>query len=110
MSWFPDFMEALWKQIDDGQIVRRIAFFGMMWLTYTSYKWVMAYVETIDQVGVEHAAIIGAVLGPISGLQGAIIKFYAENPYHFSHRNIPVRRKTTVILPKGSELEEEWRN
>lgn len=109
MSFISNTLDAFWKHIDDGQVVRRIAFFAMMWLTYTSYKWVMAYVETIDTVGIEHAAIIGAVLGPISGLQAAIIKFYAENPHHFTHRNIRVEPKTTVILPRESYNEEEWR-
>lgn len=105
MSW----LDSFWKHIDDGQVVRRIAFFGMMWLTYEVSIWVMAYVETIDKVGMEHAAVIGAVLGPISALQAAVIKFYAENPYHFTHRNIRVEPKTTVIMPKEQMKEEDWR-
>jgi hypothetical protein len=74
-------LDKFWLQLEKGQIVRRIAFFGMMWLTYYSYMWVFDYVGSIEVITSNHSMIIGAILGPISALQGAIIKFYAENPY-----------------------------
>ena len=74
-------LDSFWEQLEKGQVVRRIAFFGMMWLTYETYMWVMMYVDNIDVLQSEHSMLIAAVLGPISALQGAIIKFYAENPY-----------------------------
>lgn len=101
-------LDRFWKTIDDGQVVRRIAFFGMMYLTYVSYSWAMAYISSITQITVDHGLVIGAVLGPISGLQGAVIKFYAENPYHFSHRGVRIEPKTTVIMPSNNE--EQWRD
>lgn len=75
-------LDDFWLQIEKGQVVRRIAFFGMMWMSYETIMWSMAYVSAIQgDVSTAHAMLIGAVLTPITALQAAIIKFYAENPY-----------------------------
>lgn len=74
-------LDDFWLQIEKGQVVRRIAFFGMLWLSYETIMWSMGYVSSIEEVTTAHAMIIGAVLTPITALQAAIIKFYAENPY-----------------------------
>ena len=77
MSW----LDTFWLHLEKGQVVRRIAFFGMLWMSYEAIMWSMEYVSTIGDVTTANAMIIGAVLTPITALQAAIIKFYAENPY-----------------------------
>ena len=74
-------LDKFWIQLEKGQIIRRIAFFGTMWLTYKSYMWVFAYASAITNLTPEHSMLIAAILGPVSALQGAVIKFYAENEY-----------------------------
>lgn len=74
-------LDGFWLQLEKGQVVRRLAFFGMMWMTYVTYMWAMGYIDGIETLSADHALLIGAILGPVSALQGAIIKFYAENPY-----------------------------
>lgn len=49
-----------------------------LWMTWDAYQWAadFAAVSTFDSVGT--AAVIGAVTGPISLMQGAVFKFYMD--------------------------------
>lgn len=74
-------LDKFWVQLEKGQVVRRIAFFGMMYLTWITYQWVFAYISSLGLGGLEGGILVGAILGPVSALQAAVIKFYADNPY-----------------------------
>lgn len=74
-KWFTDMFDF----IDDRFIVRRFAFFWVMYLTYKILMWSLGYVEANpNKPGLEMAAILGAVWGPMSILQGAVFKFYDD--------------------------------
>ena len=88
-----NFLDHFWHQIDNGQIVRRIAFFGRMWLTYETYTWAMLYIDAIEEIGADHALILAAILTPVGALQGAVIKFYAENPHEFRNYTFKLSQK-----------------
>lgn len=81
MKIISDTLNGFWEQIHKGQIIRRIAFFWMMWMTTEAYFWATEYISSIDTVNTEHSLLVAAILTPITALQGAVIKFYAEHPY-----------------------------
>lgn len=65
--------------LDNRFVFRRVAFCWMMWLTTYASMWSFDFARsTAYSNGVEMAAVIGAVMGPIAVLQGAIFKWYQE--------------------------------
>lgn len=74
MDWF-------YEQLHKSMIVRRVAFFFMLWMTYKSYQWAFDFVATREVIDANTALIVAAILTPISTLQGAILKFYAQYKY-----------------------------
>ena len=68
---------GLFKVLNDGYVIRRIAFFWMIWLTTKAFMWAMA-LSNVDGVTWDHGILIGAVLTPLSLLHAAIFKFYGE--------------------------------
>ena len=69
--------------IDNRYIVRRIVLFVTLWMTWRSFTWAAVFAEQYLAAkiggGLDVAAIIGAVTGPIAVLQGFVFKAYLEN-------------------------------
>ena len=62
--------------VDSRAIVRRIAFFVMLWITVKASFWTIEFAWYSSRPGMEIAAIIAAVWTPLSGLQAAVFAFY----------------------------------
>lgn len=58
--------------------VRSAVLYVTVWMTWEAFKWAAMFATTTDKTGIDVAAIIGAVTGPISILQGFVFKVYAE--------------------------------
>lgn len=75
-------MNQKFKHFVDGvdyfKLFRRIAFLWILWLTTITVHWAMdfAYITEVDATG--RALLIGAVLGPISAVQGWVLKIYHQ--------------------------------
>lgn len=67
-----------WDWIDSRHIVRRIAFFVTLWMTWQSFAWAAVFAETTARTGMDVAAIITAVTAPIAALQGYIFSAYNQ--------------------------------
>ena len=65
--------------IENHALVRRMILAAMMVLTFMVYRWAMGYAEISDHDGIGTAAVIAALLTPLSALQGAIFKFYIDS-------------------------------
>jgi hypothetical protein len=81
MNYITGFLNGFWEQLQKGQVVRRIAFFWMIWMTTKIYFWSLDYISNIETVTTEHGMLLAAILTPITALQGAVIKFYAQHPF-----------------------------
>lgn len=77
-------MEAFWSFIHKGQVVRRSILFWAVYLsTVVSFQMIDYAIKFSEKNGGELlgvAAVIGAILTPVLGLTGWIIKNYATNP------------------------------
>lgn len=68
---------TFWTWVDTRYISRRVVLGITIWITIHSYMWAAHFASTcMDKSGMEIAAIIAAVLTPISTLQGFIFKSY----------------------------------
>ena len=68
---------GLLRVLNDGYVIRRVAFFWMIWLTTKAFMWAMD-LSNVSGVTWDHGILIGAVLTPLSLLHAAIFKFYGE--------------------------------
>ena len=62
--------------IDTRAVVRRIAFFWVLWMSAEALTWTLEFAWVSVRPGMEVAAIIAAVWTPLAGLQAAVFKFY----------------------------------
>lgn len=69
---------AFWQFIDDRAIVRRIVLFVTLWMTWDSFTWAARFAEHTAKSGMDVAAIVAAVTGPIAALQAAVFKVYSD--------------------------------
>lgn len=67
-----EFMEFM----DRHFIVRRACVVSSLILTFMCFLWAMRYADAHPDPGL--AAIIGAILVPISAFQAAVFKFYSD--------------------------------
>jgi hypothetical protein len=73
-------MAAIDKALDwvnNHSIIRRVVLFITLWMTWEAFHWASQYAYTTKLDGVGTAAVIAAVTGPISVLQGYVFKVYA---------------------------------
>lgn len=75
MNYLTDF----WDWIDERHIVRRIVLAVTVYMTYASFVWAANFADTTDKTGAEVGLIIAAVTGPVSLLQGFVLKVYSES-------------------------------
>lgn len=71
-------IERFWEWVDRRQVVRRIAFFTTLWMTWQAFTWAAVFAETSSRVGIDVAAIIAAVTAPVAALQGYIFSSYSQ--------------------------------
>lgn len=69
-----DFWDWVDRRQLDAHVISAIILYGSIVIT----EWAMQFAKHGDRPGIEIAAIIGAVVGPWSVLQGAAIKFHFE--------------------------------
>lgn len=72
-------VSALFDFIDRRQIVRRTAFFVLLYMTWESFQWAMHFAETTDKAGAEVGLIVAAVTGPVALLQRSVIDLYNQS-------------------------------
>lgn len=75
-------IQSLSEALEKLRITRRIGYFFTLFLTYHAFQWTTEFVyHAIDSKleAVEIAAIIAAVLVPVTGLQTAVISFYHKD-------------------------------
>ena len=60
------------------KLFRRLLFVWMMVLTYHVFLWAMDFATHTQKTGMEVAAIIAAITGPLSALQGYVFKMYND--------------------------------
>lgn len=58
--------------------VRSGVLYVTVWMTYEAFHWAAIFATTTDKTGSDVALIIAAVTTPISLLQGAVFKVYAD--------------------------------
>ena len=75
--WFYPFI-AFWDWIDKRKIALHAVLFVTLWLTWDVIRWAINFGWYSSRPGIEVAAIIGAVLTPWGGMQGAMFLFYAN--------------------------------
>ena len=71
----------LWVTKERSRFVRTITLIWMMWLTSNVFSWVLEFAQTTKIGSMEAAALIGAVLTPLSLLHAAVFKFYSAPSY-----------------------------
>ena len=59
--------------------VRSGVLYVTVWMTWLAFHWAADFAMTTDKAGLDVAAIIGAVTAPISLLQAAVFRVYAES-------------------------------
>lgn len=76
-----NFVHKFFDYLDYGRIFRRASFIWILWLTTETFFWAMDYAvgPTMSQ-GLDKAAMIGAILGPIAGVQAWVMKIFIQNP------------------------------
>ena len=68
-----------WNWFDRRQIDSQMVALAVLYLTFDLAGWAMAFADHHpDMDGLKMAAIIAAVLGPWTVLQGAVVKFYFD--------------------------------
>lgn len=70
------FLNSVMDFIDERAIVRRLAFFWMLWMTGNAFYWTIEFAWTSSRPGMEIAAILAAVWTPLTALQAAVFAFY----------------------------------
>lgn len=64
---------------DEGNWGRKTVSWVVLYVTLRSLEWSFEYtISQSGKPGIETAAVIAAVMGPISLMQAAVIKFYFE--------------------------------
>lgn len=77
-KWFGP-LTQLWDFIDARDIDKHVVSLVILWGTWSITRWAMGFAAAMAAMkvsGLEIAAIIGAVIGPYSMLQGYALKVY----------------------------------
>lgn len=72
-------LERFWTWIDERGIIRRVVLGTAIWMTWDVSQWAMHYVEQSTRPGIDLAAIIAAVTGPVTVFGGFVFKAYIES-------------------------------
>ena len=88
MNPWKRFCAWLDRLLNKQAIVRRASLIFTFWMTYEAFRWAYTFALASKFDGVGTAAVIGAVLTPLSALQGYVFNRYASG--------VPPREKTGV--------------
>jgi hypothetical protein len=69
---------ALYNLFERFQLVRRFSLAWTLVLTHETYRWAFTFAAANAADGVGTAAILGAILGPLSVLQGYVFGQYVK--------------------------------
>lgn len=72
------YLSKFWDFVDDRAIVRRIAFFVTLVMSWESFVWARDFATTTAKTGAEVGLIIAAVTAPVAALQGFVLKVYSD--------------------------------
>jgi hypothetical protein len=72
------YLTAFWDFVDRRAIVRRIAFFVTLVMSWESFVWARDFATTTAKTGAEVGLIIAAVTAPVAALQGFVLKVYSD--------------------------------
>lgn len=78
-------LESFSRTLDLLKFTRRLGFFVTLWITITATRWSLSFPAEAVAIGYtasEVAMIIGAVMAPISMLQGFVINAYYSKGTH----------------------------
>jgi hypothetical protein len=64
--------------LDRYRISRRVTLYISLWLTVDSYVWAKHFAEAPGTDSLQKPAIIAAVLGAVSLMQGWVLKLYID--------------------------------
>lgn len=64
--------------LNKHMLIRRFALLFVLGLTAYAYRWGFDFATLSPRPGGDIAMILGAILGPLTTLQGFIFKFYSE--------------------------------
>ena len=67
-----------WNFIDNRMVVRRLLLVGTAWLVADSYLWCKSFADQSQRDGLQIAAIIAAVTGPVTLLLKFVLDNYGE--------------------------------
>lgn len=81
MNPWTRFCEWIDRLLNKQALVRRASLIFTFWMTYEAFRWAYAFAVASKFDGLGTAAVIGAVLTPLSALQGYVFNRYAaESP------------------------------
>lgn len=67
------------KFVNENKVIRRASLAVMLTMTVLIFKWATIFASESQKPGIEIAAIIAAILAPLSTLQGFVFKFYNDS-------------------------------
>jgi len=84
-----NYIHKFFDLLDYGRVFRRASFVWVLWLTTETFLWAMNFAggPTISE-GLDKAALIAAILGPIAGVQAWVMKIFIENPPQKEEDNV----------------------
>lgn len=68
------------KFLKDGRVFSRFTLTVTLWMTWKAFQWAAEFASMSPKGGLELAAVIAAVLTPISALQAAVFHTYSKGP------------------------------
>lgn len=75
-------IHATSEALEKLRVTRRIGYFFTLWITYHAFEWATGFVasdaaQNMSELGI--AAVVAAVLAPVTALQTAVINFYHKD-------------------------------
>ena len=78
----PELHDHIFKFLDSGRVFSRFTLMVTLWMTWKAFQWAAEFASTWPALegksGLELAAVIAAVLAPISALQAAAFHTYSK--------------------------------
>ena len=68
----------LWDFVDNRGVIRRVVLGIAIWMTWQVSEWAMAFAIN-EELGMNTAAVIGAVSAPIVAFGGYVFKSYLDS-------------------------------
>lgn len=72
------YLSMFWDWVDTRVVVRRILTLGTFAMTVWVIQWAMIFAYFTTRTGAEVAMIIGAVMVPLTALQGYLFSAYSK--------------------------------